>query len=102
MSLGCPSKGYRTVLTRSFFDGTELREAAWDMRARRCLSLLPMCFPTRFSGKQIRLKSLISLVHPDTRPHNPKSDIGRACRYVRFTPQRRCVAAQKSGLLDHF
>src|SRR5262249_23452680 len=35
-------------------------------------ALLPMCFPTRFSGKQIRLKSLISLAHPDTRPHNPQ------------------------------
>jgi hypothetical protein len=32
----------------------------------------------------------------------PKADIGRACRYIRFTPKRRCVAAQKSGLLDHF
>src|SRR5262249_40413066 len=51
-------------------------------------ALLPMCFPTRFSGKQIRLKSLISLAHPDTRPHNPQKQTSG------------CPLCAKSGLMQ--
>src|SRR5262249_10824571 len=59
---------------------------------------LPMCFPTRFSGKQIRLKSLISLAHPDTRPHNPqKRTLIERVRMSALCQKRTLVTS-----FDHF
>ena len=45
------------------------RERSNSSAPRRRVALLPMCFPRRFSGKQIQLKSLIFLAYPEHRPH---------------------------------
>jgi len=42
---------------------------------RRPSALLPTCFPSRFSGKQIRRKSLIFLAHADPAPQS--AHVGR-------------------------
>ena len=68
-------------------------------RKRRSRVFRSRCFPCAsqcdFLGSKIRLKSLISPAHPDTRPHNPKrtlvEHIGMSALCQK---QTKCVAAK--------